>query len=73
MDMASRVLGGALDTPKSATEMVEVRPATMTDQLKRRKENLEKQLENINAAIAAIEKNPGVQEAFDALSRVGLY
>lgn len=54
------------------TPMMEgsIRRSTLTENIKQRKEVLEAQLADLNAALAALEKNPELQSLFDIVSRV---
>ena len=42
-----------------------------TDRLKGEKERLEQRLDAVNEAIAALEHNPQIQNAIDAISKLG--
>ena len=44
---------------------------TATERLYDEKKHLEGRLKDVNEAIAAIEKNPDVQAAFDAIQKLG--
>ena len=46
-----------------------VTPTTILDRLRFDKEQTEAKLARINAAIAAMERNPGAAEVFEAVSR----
>jgi len=43
------------------------------EQLVQKKENLAKQMAEVDATIEMFEKNPGVEECLSQLSRVGIY
>ncbi len=46
-------------------------PISTTDRLKGEKERLEQRLEAVNEAISALERNPEIQNAIDAISKLG--
>lgn len=46
-------------------------PISTTDRLKGEKERLEQRLEAVNQAISALESNPEIQNAIDAISKLG--
>lgn len=46
------------------------RPPTMREQLEARKAQAEEQLARVNAALAALDANPGFEGAFDAIQKV---
>lgn len=46
---------------------------TVTDNLKMKKAKLEKQLADVNAAIDALESNPGVEKVLNLISKTGRY
>ena len=48
-------------------------PPSITARLKSQKEVLEQQLAKVNGALSALEGNPELQKAVDAISRVGNY
>lgn len=58
---------------KSLTECgpVAVRSMTMREKLESRKVNLEEQLKLINGALVALDANPEIDKALDAISNVG--
>ena len=62
--------GRDLRMPETACQ--EVRPMTISERLKTRKENLEKELAGVNETIALFEKNPGTQQVLDALAKLNL-
>lgn len=45
---------------------------TISERLYRQRKELTERLDLINAAIESIEKNPGVLETIDAISKVGI-
>ena len=47
------------------------RNMTISEKLYQQKKDLTARLELVNAAIESIEKNPGVLETIDAISKVG--
>jgi hypothetical protein len=47
-----------------------IRRNTLTENLKMRKESLERDLNDVKSALAALEKNPELQNLFDIVSRV---
>lgn len=49
---------------------VEHRP-TVTENLLHRKASLEKELENVNAALAVAQKNQGAMELLDSIAKTG--
>lgn len=49
----------------------ELMPTSTTDRLNNEKERLEQRLEAVNAAIEALESNPEIQNAIDAISKLG--
>ena len=57
--------------PKSATGSIAA--LTIMDGLMVKKTNLQRQLDDINAAIAAIEKNPEVEMILNLLQKTGRY
>ena len=57
--------------PKCETSRLE--EPTVTDNLKMKKANLEKQLADVNAAIDALESNPGVEKVLNLISKTGRY
>ena len=46
-------------------------PTSTTDRLKSEKERLEQRLEAVDHAIATLEANPEIQNALDAISKLG--
>jgi len=46
-------------------------PTSTTDRLNSEKERLEQRLEAVNEAISALERNPEIQNAIDAISKLG--
>ena len=46
--------------------------APLSDRLKQRKDLLEKELADVNAAMAALAKHPDVAETIEAISRLGV-
>ena len=46
-------------------------PISTTDRLKGEKERLERRLTAVNEAIVALEANPEIQAAIDAISKLG--
>ena len=52
-------------------EVVGLMPTSTTDRLKGEKERLEQRLDAVNEAISALEKNPEIQNAIDAISKLG--
>jgi hypothetical protein len=48
-------------------------PISTTDRLKGEKERLEQRLEAVNQAIAALKANPEIQNAIDAISKLGYF
>lgn len=48
-------------------------PATVTEELKIKKAMLEKKLADVNAAIEALEANPGVEKVLNLISKTGRY
>ena len=46
-------------------------PTSTTDRLQSEKERLEQRLNQVNQAIAALEQNPEIQNAIDAISKLG--
>jgi len=46
-------------------------PTSTTDRLKVEKNHLEQRLNAVNEAIEALEKNPEIQAAIDAISKLG--
>lgn len=48
-----------------------VRDMTMREKLDSRKAHLEEQLKLINGALSALDENPQIDKALDALSKVG--
>ncbi len=46
-------------------------PTSTTDRLKGEKERLEQRLDAVNEAITALEVNPEIQTAIDAISKLG--
>ena len=46
-------------------------PTSTTDRLQSEKERLEQRLAAVNEAIAALESNPEIQAAIDAISKLG--
>lgn len=49
---------------------IEVRRPTMTETLRERKAQLERQLAEVTAALVALESNPEVQKVLDLLQKV---
>lgn len=47
------------------------RSPSITERLHDRKANLEIQLQQVNEALAALESNPGVARAVDAIAKLG--
>ena len=57
---------------REQTESVgQLMPTSTTDRLKGEKERLEQRLDAVNEAIAALEANPEIQNAIDAISKLG--
>ncbi len=48
-----------------------IMPISTTDRLSSEKERLEQRLEAVDAAISALESNPEIQNAIDAISKLG--
>ena len=46
-------------------------PTSTTDRLEGEKDRLEQRLKAVNEAITALESNPEIQNAIDALSKLG--
>ena len=49
------------------------RNMTFSERLFQQKKQLEERLQIVNEAIKAMEETPGIQNALDAISKVGLY
>ena len=49
----------------------QIMPASTTDRLNGEKERLEQRLDAVNEALAALEANPEIQNAIDAISKLG--
>lgn len=64
-------MNGLIGVDAPTQEVGGLRRASMTDRLKREKENLERRLSEINDVLATLEKNPGLQEALDKISQLG--
>jgi len=63
MNNALERTGAREDTP--------LMPTSTTERLKGEKERLEQRLEAVNEAIGALEANPEIQNAIDAISKLG--
>lgn len=46
------------------------RPMSLTERLTSRQERLTSELREVNAALASLQKNPGIAEALDNVTRV---
>jgi prophage tail gpP-like protein len=58
---------------KMPVETKRMEEPTVTENLKMKRAKLEKQLFDINAAIEALESNPGVEKVLNLISKTGRY
>lgn len=61
--------GGGEMQMQTASAEAKYRPFTITEQLEQRKARLEDELERVNAALAVLAANPGVQDVLEVLSK----
>lgn len=67
--MASELMGyqGRMDSPVACC----AKPASMLERMKSRRDEIDRQLAQINEAIDKLEANPDVAETLEAISKVG--
>ena len=64
-------MNNALARAGSADCEAQLMPTSTTDRLKGEKERLEQRLAAVDEAIGALEANPEIQNAIDAISKLG--
>lgn len=61
-------MNGLMRNPEMCERAAAVKPLTLAERLQTQKLHHEAQLERINAALAALEANPGAAELFEKIS-----
>lgn len=62
--------GGDLSRTEMAVGQITNRNQTLTEQLDGRKKDLESRLDEVNRALEALKKNPGIEEILNLISRI---